>query len=329
MCPVNMHFPFFPDYSCKVEKRISKGFQMTIKCKKCNHEAVIFQKYSGMHLCKRHFIEDVERKIKLTIRKEYNIKKNDVIAVALSGGKDSSVALYIIHKILGDRPDIQIVAVSVDEGINGYRPQSLELAKKLTETLGVRHIIRSFKDEHGVTMDDLAVMDREKGTCSYCGVLRKSVLNRVALEIGATKLVTGHNLDDEAQTILLNHFRGDMERMVRLSPSAAIEGLVMRAKPLRNIPEKEVALYALINSLPVDFSECPYAGEALRGEIRELLNSFEIKHPGTKYSLLRGFDKLVGALAKELPPAKIDKCRICGDTCTEDICQACKLLGRT
>lgn len=282
-----------------------------------------------MHLCKRHFIEDVERKIKLTVRRDYSIKKNDVIAVALSGGKDSSVALYVMHKILGNRPDIQIVAISVDEGIDGYRPHSLELAKKLTETLGVRHIIRSFKDEHGTTMDELAAMDREKGTCSYCGVLRKSVLNRVALDIGATKLVTGHNLDDEAQTILLNHFRGDMERMVRLAPPAAVEGLVMRAKPLRNIPEKEVALYALINSLPVDFSECPYAGEALRGEIRELLNSFEINHPGTKYSLLRGFDKLVGALAKELPSAKIEKCRICGDTCTEDICQACKLLGRT
>ncbi len=282
-----------------------------------------------MHLCKRHFIEDVERKIKLTVRRDYSIKKNDVIAVALSGGKDSSVALYIMHKILGDRPDIQIVAISVDEGINGYRPQSLELAKQLTETLGVRHIIKSFKDEHGATMDELAVMDREKGTCSYCGVLRKSILNRVAIEIGATKLVTGHNLDDEAQTILLNHFRGDMERMVRLAPPVAVEGLVMRAKPLRNIPEKEVALYALVNSLPVDFSECPYAGEALRGEIRELLNGFETNHPGTKYSLLRGFDKLVGALAKELPPAKIEKCRICGDTCTENICQACKLLGRT
>ncbi len=302
---------------------------MTIKCKKCNHDAIIFQKYSGMHLCKRHFIEDVERKIKLTVRRDYSIKKNDVIAVALSGGKDSSVALYIMHKILGDRPDIQIVAISVDDGIHGYRPQSLELAKQLTEALGVRHIIKSFKDEHGATMDELAVMDREKGTCSYCGVLRKSILNRVAIEIGATKLVTGHNLDDEAQTILLNHFRGDMERMVRLAPPVAVEGLVMRAKPLRNIPEKEVALYALVNSLPVDFSECPYAGEALRGEIRELLNGFETNHPGTKYSLLRGFDKLVGALAKELPPAKIEKCRICGDTCTENICQACKLLGRT
>lgn len=302
---------------------------MTIKCKKCNSDAIIFQKYSGMHLCKKHFVEDVERKIKLTIRKNYGIRKNDVIAVALSGGKDSSVALYMMHKILGERPDIELVAISVDEGIHGYRPQSLEAAKKLTEQLGVRHIIKSFKEEHGTTMDEIAAMDREKGACSYCGVLRKNILNRVAIDIGATKLVTGHNLDDEAQTILLNHFRGDMERMVRLAPPAAVEGLVLRAKPLRNIPEKEVALYALVNDLPVDFSECPYVGEAMRKEIREMLNDFEAKHPGTRHSLLRGFDKLVGALAKELPPAKIEKCRICGETCTEDICQACKLLGRT
>ena len=301
---------------------------MTIKCKKCSHDAIIFQKYSGMHLCKKHFVEDVERKIKLTIRKEYCIQKNDIIAVALSGGKDSSVALYMIHKILGKRPDIEIVAVSVDEGIHGYRPNSLEVAKNLTKTLGVRHIIRSFKEAHGVTMDEVAALDREKGTCSYCGVLRNNILNRAALDIGATKLVTGHNLDDEAQTILLNHLRGDVERMVRLSQPAAVEGLVLRAKPLRNIPEKEVALYALVNSIPVDFSECPYAGEALRGEVREMLNNFETRHPGTKYSLLRGFDKLAGALAKELPPATIDKCRICGETCTEDVCQACKLLGR-
>ena len=114
-----------------------------------NHEAIVFQKYSGMHLCKKHFVEDVERKIKLTIRREYSIQKNDVIAVALSGGKDSSVVLYVMHKILGNRPDIKIIAISVDEGINGYRPHSLELAKSLTKMLGVQHIIKSFKDVHG------------------------------------------------------------------------------------------------------------------------------------------------------------------------------------
>ncbi|MDD3041818.1 MAG: TIGR00269 family protein [Methanosarcinaceae archaeon] len=301
---------------------------MIIKCKKCNGEAIIFQKYSGLHLCKKHFIADVERKIKLTIRKHYGIRKNDVIAVALSGGKDSAVALYILKKILGARPDVELVAITVDEGIESHRTSSIEAAKELAERLGVRHIIKSFREEHGITMDEIAVKDREKGTCSYCGVLRKNILNRVALDIGATKLVTGHNLDDEAQTIMLNHFRGDMERMVRLRPSTAIEGLVLRSKPLRNVPEKEVALYALLHDLPADFSKCPYVGEAMRREIRVMLNEFEVNHPGTKYSLLRGFDKLVGALAKELTPAVVSKCRVCGETCSEDLCQACKLLGK-
>ncbi|MDD2439669.1 MAG: TIGR00269 family protein [Methanosarcinaceae archaeon] len=301
---------------------------MTIKCKKCKSEAIFFQKYSGLHLCKKHFIADVERKIKLTVRKYYGIRKNDVIAVALSGGKDSAVALYVLQKILGGRPDVKLVAITVDEGIEKHRTPSLKAAKELATRLRVRHIVKSFREEHGITMDEIAVKEREKGTCSYCGVLRKNILNRVALDIGATKLVTGHNLDDEAQTILLNHFRGDMERMVRLRPPAAVEGLVLRAKPLRNVPEKEIALYAILHELPVDFGKCPYVGEAMRREIRVMLNEFEVRHPGTKYALLRGFDKLVGALAKELPPAEVSKCRICGETCSEELCQACKLLGK-
>ena len=81
-----------------------------------------------MHLCRKHFMEDVERKIKLTIRKHYPVKRNEVIAVAVSGGKDSSVLLYMLHKILGERPDIRLIALSVDEGIAGYRHNTLEQA---------------------------------------------------------------------------------------------------------------------------------------------------------------------------------------------------------
>lgn len=301
---------------------------MSIKCMKCNKEAIIFQKYSGMHLCRKHFIDDVERKIKLTIRKNYSIKRNETIAVALSGGKDSTVLLYILHKIFKERPDIEIVAITIDEGIEGYRPHTIETSKELTQRLGVRHIIRSFKEEYDTTLDDIAAREREKGACSYCGVLRKSLLNKTANEIGATKLATGHNLDDEAQTTLLNHLRGDVDRIIRLAPPRALEGLVMRAKPLRKIPEKEVALYALLNDLPVDFSECPYAHEAIRGEVRDMLNEFEVNHPGTKYSLLRGFDKIAEMLAKDYPETELSRCRICGEACNSQICQACKLLGR-
>ena len=301
---------------------------MKIKCMKCEKDAIIFQKYSGMHLCKKHFIEDVDRKIKSTIKKNFKITKNEVIAVALSGGKDSSVLLYVLNKILSKRRDVELVAITIDEGIAGYRAHTLEAAKELTCELGIRHIVRTFEDEFGTTLDELVSKERVKGACSYCGVLRKSLLNKTANEIGATKLATGHNLDDEAQTILLNHLRGDVERLVRLKPPRVLEGLVLRAKPLRNIPEKEVALYALVNKLPVDFSECPYAHEAMRGEIRDILNDFEVNHPGTKYSLLSGFDKMLPLLAKEYAQADLTICRICWESCNDGLCQACKLLGR-
>jgi len=299
-----------------------------MKCDKCKHNAIIFQKYSGMHLCKKHFIEDVERKIKLTIRKHYTVKRNETIVVGLSGGKDSSTTLYILDKIFGKRPDIKIVGVSIDEGIEGYRPNTIQSAKELTDRLGIELIVRSFKDEYDTTMDDIAPQKREKGACSYCGVLRKSLLNKIALELGASKLAIGHNLDDEAQTILLNHLKGDVSRMVRLAPPKELEGLVLRMKPLRNIPEKEVALYAYLNDLPLGFGGCPYAHEAMRKEIRVMLNEFEVRHPGTKYALLSGFDKMSGILGKEFPQVGLSKCSICGQACTEDICQACKLLGR-
>ncbi|MDY0389055.1 MAG: TIGR00269 family protein [Methanolobus sp.] len=299
-----------------------------IKCSKCNNDAIIFQKYSGMHLCRKHFITDVERKIKLTIRKHYSVKRNEVIAIGLSGGKDSSTTLHILHQIFGKRPDIELVGISIDEGIQGYRPGTIESAKELTEKFGIRHIVRSFREEYDTSMDEIAPQQRKKGTCSYCGVLRKSLLNKIALEIGATKLAIGHNLDDEAQTILLNHLKGDVSRMVRLAPKKELEGLVLRMKPLRHIPEKEVALYAYLHDLPLGLGGCPYAHEAVRKEIRVMLNEFEVRHPGTKYALLSGFDKISGILGREFPQEGLSKCIICGQACTEDVCQACKLLKK-
>lgn len=300
-----------------------------IKCTKCNKAAIIFQKYSGMHLCKNHFIADVERKIKLTIRKDFKVHKNETIAIALSGGKDSTVLCYILDKIFGKRPDIKLIAITIDEGIAGYRERSLELAKNLTKQLKMKHIIKPFEDEFDITLDELTKKERTKGACSYCGVLRKNLLNKTANKIKASKLATGHNLDDEAQTILLNHLRGDVARTLRLSPKKAIKGLVFRAKPLKNIPEKEVALYAYVNNLPIDFSECPYAHESIRNEVRDMINNFEINHPGTKHALLKSLQKMIELVsdAQDMPN-EIDTCTICNEACTNNICKACQLLKK-
>jgi len=312
---------------------------MTEKCKKCNTPAIIYQPYSGLHLCRKHFFEDVERKAKLTMRQRYRVKKNDVIAVAFSGGKDSSVALLLMNKIFGGRPDIRLVAITIDEGIDGYRNLSIERAREMTTRFGIEHIVISFKEEYGKTMDELVsekkmVENRfsddkkEVGPCSYCGVLRKKILNKAARDINATKLVIGHNLDDEAQTIMLNHFRGDVERMVRFSAVNELDGFIVRVKPLRKIPEKEIALYAYLHDLPMELTACPHSFGALRKEVRRLINTFEVNHPGTKYSLVRGYDTMVPLISQALDVSDMQNCLICGEPCNDTVCQACKMLEK-
>lgn len=299
-----------------------------MKCRKCSKTAVTFQPYSGVHLCALHFTEDVERKVKHTIRKHGMVERDDVMAVGLSGGKDSTVLLHLLKKLFGKRPDITLVAVSIDEGIEGYRAATLEHARALTEELGVRHIIASFREAYGTTLDEIVAKGSEKGPCSYCGALRKHLLNISAREAGATRLAVGHNLDDEAQTVLMNMLRGDVERLVRMVPGCVQPGLVLRSKPLRDIPEREVALYALLTDIPVDFSECPYAYTAIRGEVRDMLNDFEVRHPGTKYAVVRSLDKLALSLRHGFPQANLNRCRLCGEPTAGETCQPCRLLGR-
>jgi uncharacterized protein (TIGR00269 family) len=296
-----------------------------MKCQRCSKSAVIYQKYSNTHLCRTHFITDVERKIKRDIRKFRMVQKGEKIAVALSGGKDSIVLLYVLHKIFKGRKDLELYAITIDEGIKGYRENTLEHAVKLTRDLGIQHTIRSFKEGFAVTLDELTTR-KEHGACTLCGVLRKNLLNKTARELGAIKLATGHNLDDESQTILMNYLRGDIDRLKRMLPNVKQPGLVMRIKPLRSIPEKEVALYGFLNDLPVSMDECPYAGEALRNEIREMLNNYEVKHPGTKYSLLGGYETISEALRS--PDNQIAVCRICSEPGSDAVCKTCRLLGK-
>lgn len=302
-----------------------------IKCTKCSMPAVIYQRYSGLHLCNTHFFEDVERKFKLTIRKDYKINKNDKIIVGFSGGKDSSLLLYLLNKFFSIRKDIELIAVTIDEGISGYRECSIKKALEFTKRLNIKHEIYSFKKEYNITMDSIVkkkvkYKNERKGACSYCGVLRKKLLNKIAKEMNGTKLAIGHNLDDEAQTIMLNYLSGNINKMAYFSNKLEKEGFVKRIKPLKKIPEQEVSLYAYLKNMPMELYPCPYSFSALRKEIRISLNEFELNHPGTKYSLLRGFNYLGSLLNNNIYTGKTNYCKSCGEPCNGNTCQSCKLL---
>jgi len=303
-----------------------------IKCSRrgCNRPAVIYQRYSGLHLCEKHFKEYIERKVKKELRRQKGVESGDRIAVALSGGKDSSALIYMLKKFFYNRGDLEFVAIAVDEGIKGFRRLTLENAEKLTNELNMELFTYSFAHEFGFTLDEIASRGFEQAPCTFCGVLRRRVIERKAKELGITKVFTAHNLDDEVQTIMLNYIRGDIERLRRLNMHR-IDEFVPRIKPLRSIPEKEIALYAYLVGLrlPLTTAHCPYARLSFRYSVKRMLNEFEMQHPGSKYSLLRGYERLMELLpASAAHQRRLLTCERCGEVSASELCKVCEIIAR-
>lgn len=299
-------------------------------CDRCASPSVIFIRYSGAHLCATHFREYVERRVKQEIRRELDLSKAATkIAVGLSGGKDSSTTLLLLHEYLGLRPDVTLEAITVDEGIAGYRPPSLESAKALCASLGVAHHVVAYRETQGFEMDRVVHVDPDAIPCSYCGVFRRHALNEKAREIGADFLATGLNLDDTAESILMNVARGDVERLARLGPHEHVQrGLVPRLQPLRMVPELEVYLYAYLRKIPFHDAECPYAARAQRGRFKEILHRLESESPGTRHAIVRGYDELRPLLQSAWPAAALRACSACGEPTVHELCKACELRQR-
>ena len=302
---------------------------MTKICVKCKKPAVTFIRYNGTHLCKNHFIEYFERRVKKDIKKQGKTIKDIKIGVALSGGKDSSVVLHLIYDIFSKRANCEIYAITVDEGIKGYRPESIKVASRNCKKLGIKHFVVSFKEIVGVTLDEISSKDDELAECSYCGVFRRLCLNTKARELGVDKLVTGHNLDDMSQSILMNFVNSDMQKLARLGPHIKIQpGLIPRMLPIRTIPEKEVALYAILKNIEYHDGECPYTVNALRGDFKEVIDILEYKHPGTRHSILSSYDDMKDLLIEKYPQTELNKCIKCGEPTSQKLCKGCILKNK-
>jgi uncharacterized protein (TIGR00269 family) len=178
-------------------------------------------------------------------------------------------------------------------------------------------------------MDEIASLHDELGECSYCGVFRRFCLNTKTKELGVNKLATGHNLDDMAQSILMNFTNGDMQKLARLGPHTRIQpGLVPRFLPLRTIPEKEIMLYAIVKNIEFHNAECPYSMRALRGSYREIINTLEDSTPGTRHSILNSYESIKELLLEQYPAIKLSTCPTCGEPTSQRTCKTCLLKKR-
>ncbi len=309
---------------------------MVLKCSKCGNPAVIYRKFEGKALCKHHFIRDVRFKVNRTIRKYGMIKRNDRVVVGISGGKDSALLLKLLRDKQKKQGHFELEALLIDEGIAGYRDKTKKYAKELCERLDVPYYEYSFKKSFGKTLDEMVKLEKEKygyevHACTYCGTFRRYLLNKGARELRADKLAIAHNLDDEAQAILANYLRGDLLRAVRIGYVPYFvedEKFVVRIKPLRDIPEKETTLAAMLLELPFSLAECPYVTDAFRGDVRDIINMLEDKYPGIKYSIVRTFDRIQPALRSLVEMDRIRRCSRCGEPTSQRTCKACILLKR-
>lgn len=314
-----------------------------MECTKCDREAVMHAAYSGAHLCEAHFRESVERRIRRRVREdsllgdEATPETPETWVIGLSGGKDSVVLTHILQETFENDPRVELVGLTIHEGISGYRDRSVEACEELAAELGIRHEIVGYAEEFGVRMDEVVEDDPENmAACAYCGVFRRDLLSKYAEELGADKLLTGHNLDDEAQTALMNFLEGDVSQIAKhfdaslggFDDRKTGEEFVPRAKPLRDVPEKEVALYAHLTDLPAHITECPHSSEAYRGEIQRLLYDLEENHPGTRHSIMAGYEELGEIVSDALDDRSADlrECTRCGSTTTREICRKCSLL---
>lgn len=293
-------------------------------CQKCKRPSVTFIRYSGAHLCREHFIEFFMKRVKREIRQQEAFQGGGRIAVAVSGGKDSLVTLKTLGEIANEHRGVDVEAIIVDEGIKGYRPESMKIARDACRDWGVKLHEITFKELAGFPLDDLVPEVTDINPCALCGVFRRSGLNEAAKKIGADKLATGHNLDDIAQSILMNVLNSDMEKLFRLGPHKnTIPGLIPRFYPLRSIPEKEVLLYALLNEIPIHSKECPYSVTATRGRYRDVLARLEMGSPGTKHSLLTFHSTLMDLTDKARPKGEQGMCEICNEPATSNVCMRC------
>ena len=273
-------------------------------CALCStSRALIIRPKNHQKLCKACFITIFETEIHNTITSNALFHPGERIAIGASGGKDSTVLASVL-KTLNERYNygLNLVLLSIDEGIKGYRDDSLETVKRNAVQYSMPLEIVGYDQLYGWTMDQVVEQVGKKGNCTYCGVFRRQALDRGAAQLGIKHVVTGHNADDIAETVMMNLLRGDLPRLARapniVTASAASE--IKRSKPLKYAYEKEIVLYAHHKGLDYFSTECIYSPEAFRGSARTLIKNLERVRPSAILDVVRSGEDMAKLVPEEV-----------------------------
>jgi uncharacterized protein (TIGR00269 family) len=305
-----------------------------MKCNKCGSKAVYQMRQHKLALCAEDYLEWIPAQVQRFIEKYRMFTRQERILAAISGGKDS-LSLWDILWRLGYQVDGLYIGLGIDGGIH-YSDTSQQMAQAFAAERGLRLIVVSVAEEHGETIPEIASRThRGKGKpCSVCGLTKRHIMNRAAREGGYAVLVTGHNLDDEAATLLGNTLNWLPGYLLRQWPvlEANQPGLARKAKPLCRIYERDMAAYALLRGIEYVYEECPYAVGSKSIYYKEILNQLEADRPGAKLSFYVSFlqAKENGLFAAQADPgiAQLHTCPSCGQpTSAPEECSYCRMFA--
>jgi uncharacterized protein (TIGR00269 family) len=296
-----------------------------MKCDRCENQIAYTRKYSGEKLCSKCFSNSILRKTAKTISKYKMIQNDELVAVAVSGGKDSLALLNIMNKMTANH-NFRIKAITIDEGIPGYRDEALGIVEKFCKNLNVDLKVYSYKELFDLSLDEaLDLRENEKiSSCSICGTLRRRAMEYAAKDISANVIATGHNLDDTLQTFIINMLSGDISKVGWMHPDTTGNSL-RKIKPFCEIYESEIVFYAFTNDIPFQSEPCPHMNEGIRTEIRVFLNSLEKQHSGIKNNLYQSIIKVSQSVKGSSQKQKMI-CEKCGSECTGTTCSVCNMV---
>lgn len=296
-------------------------------CCICNQRKAALKRPKTLEqICRECFYEVFEEEIHQVILDNQLFKPGERIAIGASGGKDSTVLAFVLSE-LNRRHNygLDLFLLSIDEGISGYRDDSLETVKRNEIQYGLPLKIVSYKDLYGWTMDEIVKVIGLKNNCTFCGVFRRQALDRGASLLKVDKIATGHNADDIAETILLNILRGDIARLSRCTLiTTGEDGPIPRCKPFKYTYEKEIVMYAYFKRLDYFSTECIYSPNAYRGFAREFIKDLERLRPRAILDIIKSGENFRISTSTKMPEQ--GTCERCGYISSQKWCKACVLL---
>ena len=169
-------------------------------------------------------------KFKETIKRYALIQKKDKILIAVSGGPDSLTLLLQLAGLRG-KMGLSLYIAHLDHGLRKDSRFDADFVKKWGRKLGIPVITKQlrFQSEH-----------QKAASEEYLRQARMDFLIQTAKKIKAGKIALGHNLDDQAETVLMRLLRGTgLSGLSGISAKRTIRGVIF-IRPLLETTRREI-----------------------------------------------------------------------------------------